>query len=40
MPIRTTFATVIQASDELEYNSIYRKKIADIVMLYVTQKLC
>ena len=28
---------MIQASDELEYNSIYRKKIADIVMLYVTQ---
>ena len=28
---------MIQASDELGHNSIYRKKIADIVMLYVTQ---
>ncbi|MDY3672105.1 MAG: hypothetical protein SO038_02225 [Campylobacter sp.] len=28
---------MIQASDELEYNSIYRKKITDIVMLHATQ---
>ena len=28
---------MIQASDELGYNFIYRKKIADIVMLHVTQ---
>ncbi|MCI7076054.1 hypothetical protein [Campylobacter sp.] len=28
---------MIQASDELGHNSIYRKKIADIVMLHVTQ---
>ena len=34
---RTTFATVIQACDELGHNSTYRKKIADIVMLHVTQ---
>ncbi|MCI7075960.1 tyrosine-type recombinase/integrase, partial [Campylobacter sp.] len=34
---RTTFGTAIQACDELGHNSIYRKKIADIVMLHVTQ---
>ena len=28
---------MIQASDELGHNFIYRKKIADIVMLHVTQ---
>ena len=34
---RSTFATAIQACDELGHNSIYRKKIADIVMLHSTQ---
>lgn len=34
---RTTFATAIVACDELGHNSTYRKKIADIVMLHVTQ---
>ena len=28
---------MIQASDELGYNFIYRKKITDIVMLHATQ---
>lgn len=35
--IRATFATSIQASDELGENSIYRKKLADIIMLHITQ---
>lgn len=34
---RSIFATAIQACDELGHNSIYRKKIADIVMLHSTQ---
>lgn len=35
--IRATFATSIQASDELGENSIYRKKLADVIMLHITQ---
>lgn len=35
--IRATFGTAIQACDELGNNSIYRKKIADIIMLHTTQ---
>ena len=35
--IRATFATSIQASDELGENSIYRKKLADIIMFHITQ---
>ena len=35
--IRATFGTAIQACDELGDNSIYRKKLADIIMLHTTQ---
>jgi len=35
--IRATFGTAIQACDELGENSIYRKKLADTIMLHTTQ---
>lgn len=35
--IRATFGTAIQACDELGENSIYRKKLADVIMLHTTQ---